>query len=175
MEHDIEDDGDESLDGIMTSTQIAAVTGVHRATICRLAAEHGIGTMLAKTRLFRPNEVEQMKAIMQQRAIDAPQKRIESGKKGGRAIAIKRWGHADGSKKDSYAAANPDRIMANRAVKMARTLKRLSPLPCETCGNPDKTVAHHDDYNKPLEIRWLCRTCHRAWHRHNKPIEKTHD
>lgn len=30
--------------------------------------------------------------------------------------------------------------------------------PCEVCGHPD-TQAHHDDYSKPLEVRWLCH-----WH-----------
>jgi hypothetical protein len=30
---------------------------------------------------------------------------------------------------------------------------------CEICG--DATVdAHHDDYRKPLEVRWLCRQHH---------------
>lgn len=41
--------------------------------------------------------------------------------------------------------------------------------PCEICGNK-KAEAHHDDYDKPLEIRWLCFNCHRQWHKkHNNP------
>lgn len=27
--------------------------------------------------------------------------------------------------------------------------------PCEVCGN-EKAQAHHDDYDKPIEVRWLC-------------------
>jgi len=32
------------------------------------------------------------------------------------------------------------------------------------CGET-KTQAHHDDYRKPLEVRWLCRDCHMKLHR----------
>ena len=35
--------------------------------------------------------------------------------------------------------------------------------PCESCGAP-KSEAHHDDYTKPLEVRWFCRQCHKALH-----------
>lgn len=41
--------------------------------------------------------------------------------------------------------------------------------PCEICGKGD-AVAHHDDYNYPLKVRWLCHKHHAEWHRFNKPI-----
>lgn len=40
----------------------------------------------------------------------------------------------------------------------------LKPKPCESCGDP-KAQKHHDDYSKPLEVRWLCVDCHRRLHR----------
>ena len=35
--------------------------------------------------------------------------------------------------------------------------------PCEVCGEPNGQ-AHHDDYSKPLEVRWLCAKHHAEVH-----------
>ena len=51
---------------------------------------------------------------------------------------------------------------------------------CEACGKIPPCFAdgrsgmqaHHDDYNKPLAIRWLCQPCHHAWHKHHTAIRK---
>jgi hypothetical protein len=50
------------------------------------------------------------------------------------------------------------RWLVNRAVAAGR----LDRQPCEVCGL--KAEKHHDDYSKPLEIRWLCRRHHRDHH-----------
>lgn len=47
---------------------------------------------------------------------------------------------------------------------VARALKSgvlVRPDRCEDCETPCKPDAHHDDYDRPLEVRWLCRRCHR--------------
>jgi hypothetical protein len=36
---------------------------------------------------------------------------------------------------------------------------------CERCGKKKKLLAHHDDYSKPLEVKWLCWGCHQHCHR----------
>lgn len=35
---------------------------------------------------------------------------------------------------------------------------------CDICGYK-KTQIHHDNYDLPLSIRWLCKTCHSRFHR----------
>jgi hypothetical protein len=46
--------------------------------------------------------------------------------------------------------------------------KHLDRQPCEICG--EKAEAHHDNYDKPLEVRWLCFFHHREWHKiHDNP------
>jgi hypothetical protein len=40
-------------------------------------------------------------------------------------------------------------------------------LPCEVCRTTEKIHAHHDDYAKPLNVRWLCSAHHSQWHAKN--------
>ena len=64
---------------------------------------------------------------------------------------------------------HPDEIRARSAANHAIRDGKISPQACEVCGE-EKTQAHHDDYNYPLKVRWLCVRCHNEWHRYNKPI-----
>lgn len=47
--------------------------------------------------------------------------------------------------------------------------KHIKKQPCEVCGRKE-TEAHHDNYDKPLEVRWLCFECHRKWHKDNPEL-----
>lgn len=43
------------------------------------------------------------------------------------------------------------------------------PERCQECKRPCRAHAHHDDYNKPREVRFLCPRCHRRWHSKHTP------
>lgn len=56
-----------------------------------------------------------------------------------------------------------EKYLAHKAVANAVKRGKLEPQPCEICGA--KAHAHHDDYSKRLEVRWLCHVHHREHHR----------
>jgi len=62
-----------------------------------------------------------------------------------------------------YRTKNAWKIVVYRLVRRAIRAGELINKPCEVCGKP-KAFAHHDDYNKPLEVRWLCNFHHAEYH-----------
>jgi hypothetical protein len=42
---------------------------------------------------------------------------------------------------------------------------KITRQPCEICYTTDDVHAHHDDYSKPLDVRWLCRKHHNEHHK----------
>lgn len=60
---------------------------------------------------------------------------------------------------------------AHILVAEALRLGKLSIKSCEVCGK--KAQAHHDDYLKPLDVRWLCRSHHMKHHALIKSMWKT--
>lgn len=60
-------------------------------------------------------------------------------------------------------ARSPIKRKANNKTTNAIRSGKLIRLPCEICGY-EKSEAHHDDYTKPLDVRWLCRKHHLEHH-----------
>lgn len=50
--------------------------------------------------------------------------------------------------------------MVSRAIKNGKLIKQ----PCCRCNNL-KSLAHHEDYEKPLDVMWLCQPCHKQRHK----------
>lgn len=57
----------------------------------------------------------------------------------------------------------PERQKAHERVSYALRSGRLVKGPCALAGDDCKgrIEAHHDDYSKPLEVRWACKAHHR--------------
>ena len=52
---------------------------------------------------------------------------------------------------------------ARSTVHVALKRGKLTKTACERCGSAN-VEAHHDDYSRPLEVRWVCRRCHGMLH-----------
>lgn len=72
--------------------------------------------------------------------------------------AKRKWSENNSIKKSAA-------IIVNNAVRDCIIIK---PKTCSECGKGRRRIhGHHDDYRKPLEVRWLCSACHSAWHKEN--------
>lgn len=58
---------------------------------------------------------------------------------------------------------NPKKTWAHAALRSGVRRGLVTPQPCEVCGD-ETSEGHHDDYDKPLEVRWLCRRHHKRLH-----------
>ena len=60
-----------------------------------------------------------------------------------------------------WSAAYPWKAKASAAVRRAVASGRIvKPTACSECGKCGLIHGHHDDYEKPLVVRWLCPMCH---------------
>jgi hypothetical protein len=55
---------------------------------------------------------------------------------------------------------NPEKAHAHKQVQMHLE----NPGVCSECPSTFHVEAHHDDYSKPLDVRWLCAACHKQHH-----------
>ena len=75
-----------------------------------------------------------------------------------------------GSKADDHA-----QNILEKAIEKGLVVRKTK---CETCGYEGEFAngrtaiqAHHHDYNRPLDVTWLCQKCHHEWHKNLKARE----
>ena len=61
------------------------------------------------------------------------------------------------------------RMKCHNAVAKAIKSGVLTRLPCVRCGEV-KSLAHHEDYDEPLNVMWLCQPCHKQRHKEIKEL-----
>jgi len=87
------------------------------------------------------------------------------------SLAKKRWAEKNADKiyenTKRYREEFPLKYKAHGKVAYEIKMGNLHQQPCEVCGINENLCAHHDDYAKPLNIRWLCAKHHKRWHKQN--------
>jgi hypothetical protein len=75
--------------------------------------------------------------------------------------------------KQAWAERNPEKLKAQWAAQNAVRDGRLKrKTECEVCGSEKNIEKHHDDYSKPLEVRWLCKKHHWEADRKRSSLDK---
>jgi hypothetical protein len=64
---------------------------------------------------------------------------------------------------EKWVVTHAIRRKASHIVGNAIRDGKLKRQPCFICGN--EAQAHHPDYERPLDVTWLCRKHHKAAHR----------
>lgn len=73
--------------------------------------------------------------------------------------------------KINYIKNHPEKIRAHWMLRAAvKSGKIIKPEQCSECEETKDIHGHHDDYSKPLVVRWLCRKCHDRHHSNQKKI-----
>lgn len=60
---------------------------------------------------------------------------------------------------------SPEKYRARNIFHAAVRDGKVIPQPCERCATTDRVQGHHDDYSKPLDVKWLCTKHHGERHR----------
>ena len=56
------------------------------------------------------------------------------------------------------------RMKCHNAVTRAIKKGTLIRMPCVRCSS-EKSLAHHENYDEPLNVMWLCQPCHKQRHK----------
>lgn len=63
-----------------------------------------------------------------------------------------------------WRSADKRRAKCHRAVSNAVRLGKIERKPCCVCGAV-KSIAHHESYDKPLDVVWYCQVHHKERHK----------
>lgn len=63
-----------------------------------------------------------------------------------------------------WRSADRRRTKAHNAVARAMKAGTIEKKPCCRCGS-DKSMAHHESYDRPLDVTWYCQVDHKQRHK----------
>lgn len=121
-----------------------------------------------REKIYRDSRSDRQRSIDNEKASGRRLKRI-----GPRTIKPRmtdaRKKELNNERSKNYYLNNIAKARASRRVCHELDSGRMKRGPCEKCGSLKFVDGHHDDYSKPLKVRWLCRRHHQKWHRLNGP------
>lgn len=60
---------------------------------------------------------------------------------------------------------HPEKYKASRILQYAvKTGRIVKPKLCQRCKKEKRLSGHHENYNEPLKVLWLCSSCHKLKH-----------
>jgi hypothetical protein len=76
---------------------------------------------------------------------------------------VRAYDRERGSRNDSNASRTSEQVRARNAVARALRKGDLIRQPCEFINDDcsGRIEAHHDDYDRPLDVHWVCTSHHR--------------
>lgn len=126
-----------------------------RCKDCHKAEIHRNYLSRLKDPEWREKELERQREKSRSQRFEGKKSSADAMRRGGQ-----KWDQANKFKKHAHSAVS-------HAIKM----KTLIKMPCEICGNVN-AQAHHDDYSKPLDVRWLCVKHHNQHHVEMRKLER---
>lgn len=113
-----------------------------------------------RSRRYRGRHPERAAAVIKRWAAEHPEKTLEYKR---------RWRQRNKEHVSAYSkgwvSEHPDRALAHQILGNAVARGKFKKQSvCEFCGATTNIDGHHQDYSRPLEVIWLCRSCHQKLH-----------
>jgi len=70
----------------------------------------------------------------------------------------------------AWRKADSRRMKCHNAVARGIRKGTITRKPCQRCGSM-KSLAHHESYDRPLDVTWLCQPCHKERHKEMKILD----
>lgn len=139
----------------LSNKEIAALLGISENNVVSIIWRHGLGRNKDEVgfivRKFKDLAIKRRKEV-----VGCQKGENNFNWKGG--ISKNHYHY-----KKLQVAKYPERVKARHKVHLAVKNGSLKKQPCEVCGS-EFVFAHHEDYNNPLDVVWLCRPHHREKH-----------
>jgi hypothetical protein len=109
---------------------------------------------IARVKIYRAANKEKISAYNRKYRSERPNLNAEYRHY---SIAQRRW------KSYLEQIVHREKFLARKKLSYALKIKKVIRQPCEACGSL-KAHGHHDNYSKPLDVRWLCHDHHMQLH-----------